>query len=127
MAITLNKVGNAAGITASEIPAFDPASKRLYVVAATKVDIYTVTSKGELVSVGSLPLGFSPPSGTAADPNSVAVSNGIVAVAYQVRETATPRTDRKGQVGFYRAIDGAFLSSVEVGFLPDMLTFTPDG
>ena len=56
MAIVLNKVGNANSITASEIPAFDPVSKRLYVVAASTVDIvaastvdiYVVSNTGAL-------------------------------------------------------------------------------
>ena len=54
MAIVLNKVGNANSITASEIPAFDPVSKRLYVVAASTVDIYVVSNTGALTkpSVG---------------------------------------------------------------------------
>lgn len=125
MAITLNKVGSATSATASEIPAFDPASKRLYVVAASTVDIYTVGNTGTLTSVGQLTPGFTPVSGTAA-PNSVAVKNGIVAVAYEVKDTATG-THQRGRVSFFNAADGTFINSVEVGFLPDMLTFTPDG
>jgi 2',3'-cyclic-nucleotide 2'-phosphodiesterase (5'-nucleotidase family) len=127
MSIALNKVGSATSTTASEIPAFDPSSKRLFVVAANKVDIYTVSNKGVLTAVGELAPGFAPPSGTTIAPNSVAIKNGLVAVAYEVRDTAPPNTIQKGRVSFFRAADGAFLNSVEVGFLPDMLTFTPDG
>lgn len=57
-----------------------------------------------------------------AEANSVAVSHGIVAVAVQ----APVKTD-PGFVAFYRASDLALLGHVEVGALPDMLTFTPDG
>jgi len=127
MSIFLNKVGSATSTTASEIPAFDPASKRLYVVAASKVDVYSVSNKGELVNVGELTPGFSSAAGTVIAPNSVAVKNGLVAVAYDVRNTTPPNTIQKGRVSFFRAADGVFLNSVEVGFLPDMLTFTPDG
>ncbi len=127
MSIFLNKVGGFTSTTGSEIPAFDPISKRLYVVAASKVDIYTITNIGALTSLGALTPGFTPPAGTAIAPNSVAVKNGIVAVAYEVRETSPLSTNRRGQVSFFRAADGTFLNSVEVGFLPDMLTFTPDG
>jgi 2',3'-cyclic-nucleotide 2'-phosphodiesterase (5'-nucleotidase family) len=127
MSIFLNKVGSATSTTASEIPAFDAASKRLYVVAASKVDIYSVSNKGDLVNVGELAPGFTSATGTVSAPNSVAVQNGIVAVAYEVRDTSPPNTIQRGRVSFFRAADGVFLNSVEVGFLPDMLTFTPDG
>ncbi len=54
--------------------------------------------------------------------NSVAVHNGIVAVAIQ----AAVKTDN-GRMALYRASDLTLLGSVAVGALPDMLTFTPDG
>jgi len=54
-------------------------------------------------------------------PNSVAVSNGLVAVAVE----ATVKTD-PGKVVFFDT-DGTYLSDVTVGALPDMLTFTADG
>lgn len=127
MPIILSKVGGATSATASEIPAFDPASKRLYVVAASTVNVYTVSNTGALAPATDLAVGFTIPTGTTPAPNSVSVKNGIVAVAYEIRASTTPFTNQRGQVSFYRASDGAFLSSVEVGFLPDMLTFTPDG
>ncbi|NUN66996.1 bifunctional metallophosphatase/5'-nucleotidase (plasmid) [Pseudanabaena biceps] len=126
MSIVLNKVGTATSTTASEIPAFDPASKRLYVVAASKVDVYTVSNTGALTAAGQLSPGFVPPAGTIAAPNSVDVKNGIVAVAYEIKVESTS-TNQKGRVSFFNAADGTFLNSVVVGFLPDMLTFTPDG
>jgi uncharacterized protein len=122
----LNKVGNAISTNGAEIPAFDPASDRLFVVAGTVVETYTVTSTGTLTAASPLAIGFTPPTGTAAIPNSVAAKNGIVAVAYAVQNTTT-NAQQAGRVSFYNAADGAFLNSVEVGFLPDMLTFTPDG
>ncbi|MBD2175752.1 choice-of-anchor I family protein [Pseudanabaena sp. FACHB-1998] len=125
MSILLNKLsGSATSTTASEIPAFDPASDRLYVVAASKVDVYSVSNTGALTSAGTLSPGFTPASGVAA-PNSIAIKNGIVAVAYEIKEALA--TNLRGRVSFFRASDGNFLNSVEVGFLPDMLTFTPDG
>ena len=53
--------------------------------------------------------------------NSVAFSNGILAAAVENQNTQAP-----GQVLFFNAA-GEFLNSVEVGALPDMLTFTPQG
>jgi len=130
MAITLSKVGSATSTTPSEIPAFDPASKRLFVVAFSKVDVYTVSNTGALTAVSGagsqLALGFTPPAGTVAFPNSVAVRNGVVAVAYEVKDSTT-NAHQQGRVVFYNAADGAILKEVTVGFLPDMLTFSPDG
>ncbi|MEI6332764.1 MAG: hypothetical protein WCP16_26265 [Pseudanabaena sp. ELA645] len=126
MAITLNKVGNATSANGAEIPAFDPASKRLYVVAGNTIDVYTVGSTGALTAAGQIVPGFTVVAGQEILPNSVAVKNGIVAVAYAIRTTALG-TQQAGRVSFYTAATGAFLNSVEVGFLPDMLTFTADG
>jgi len=130
MAITLNKVGNATSANGAEIPAFDPASKRLYVVAGNTVDVYTVGSTGALTAAGQITAGFTVGAGQEILPNSVAVKNGIVAVAYAIRTTEVGTqlgTQLAGKVSFYTAATGAFLNSVEVGFLPDMLTFTADG
>jgi uncharacterized protein len=122
----LKKVGGIASLNGAEIPAFDPGSDRLFVVAGSLVETYSVSSIGALTPVSPLVIGFTPPTGTVAIPNSVAVKNGIVAVAYAVQDTAT-LAQQKGRVSFYNAADGTFLNAVEVGFLPDMLTFTPDG
>ena len=53
---------------------------------------------------------------------SVAVKNGIVAVAVSAETSTDP-----GKVVFFNASDYSELSQVTVGALPDMLTFTPDG
>lgn len=121
---TLRKVGGAIG-TGAEIPAFDPASDRLFVVAGTTVEIYGVSNTGALSQIGALTPGFGAPAGTEVLPNSVAVKNGLVAVAYAIRETALG-TQQIGKVAFFTAA-GTFINAVDVGFLPDMLTFTPDG
>jgi uncharacterized protein len=121
----LQKVGGFTSTNGAEISAFDPGSDRLFVVATSTVEIYDVSNTGALTLAGSLTTGFTPPTGTQAIPNSVAVKNGIVAVAYAIQNTTT-NAQQTGQVSFYNA-DGTFLNSVEVGALPDMLTFTPDG
>ncbi|AFZ42326.1 5'-Nucleotidase domain-containing protein [Halothece sp. PCC 7418] len=53
--------------------------------------------------------------------NSVAVNDGIVAVAIEAEEI-----DANGQVVFFDT-EGNVINSVEVGILPDMVTFSPDG
>jgi uncharacterized protein len=122
----LKKVGGFTSANGAEIPAFDPSSDRLYIVAGSLVETYSVSITGALTLASPLTSGFTPPAGTIAIPNSVAVKNGIVAVAYAVQDTTT-LAQQKGRVSFYNAADGTFLNAVEVGFLPDMLTFTPDG
>ncbi|MEH1918678.1 choice-of-anchor I family protein [Nostoc sp.] len=121
----LQKVGGFSSTNGAEISAFDSGSDRLFVVAGSIVEIYNVSNTGTLALAGSLTTGFTPPAGTQAIPNSIAVKNGIVAVAYAIQNTTT-NAQQTGQVSFYNAA-GTFLNSVAVGALPDMLTFTPDG
>jgi uncharacterized repeat protein (TIGR01451 family) len=124
--ISLKKIGGVVSTNGAEIAAFDSGSDRLFVVAGSVVETQKIDDKGTITADGSLALGFTPPAGTNAIPNSVAVKNGIVAVAYAIQNTTT-NAQEAGQVSFYRAATGAFLNSVTVGALPDMLTFTPDG
>ncbi|NJL58136.1 hypothetical protein HC928_25745 [bacterium] len=56
-----------------------------------------------------------------ASANSVAVYGDLVAVAIEAEEV-----DAAGMVVFFTPA-GELIGSVEVGFLPDMLTFSPDG
>lgn len=109
---------------AAEIVAHDPRTQRLFIVNGSEVGVST--GRIDVVSIidPSQPtLLFSidmTPYGRAA--NSVAVSSGgVIAAAVE----AAVKTD-PGSVVFFDA-DGSFLSSVTVGALPDMLTFTPNG
>ncbi len=123
--LTLEKIGDfthTGGASSAEIAAFDPTSRRLFVVngALGSVDVLDLSNPAVPVSVGSI---------AAADIdtglgaiNSVAVRNGIVALAVE----ASPKTD-SGRVAWVRASDLTLLGADTVGALPDMLTFTPDG
>lgn len=103
--------------SAAEIVSYDAATQRLFVVNAEVgidvVDLSDPTSPSLLFNIG-VPNGFG-------GINSVAVNNGLVAVAVE----ADAALDN-GSVFFYDA-DGNALNSVEVGVLPDSLAFTPDG
>ena len=109
------------GASAAEIPAFDAASKRAFVVNAQKgtVDVLDMTQPSSPTYIGEINARNIAPG---AEVNSVAVRDGIVALAIQAGVKTDP-----GFVGFYRADTLAELSHVGVGALPDMLTFTPDG
>ncbi len=109
--------GGAAG--AAEITAFDPASKRLFVVngANGTVDVLDLTDPTRPTKVGTLSV-----ADFGAAVNSVAVHDGLVALAVEAKVKTDP-----GTVAFYQASTLALLHKVTVGALPDMLTFTPDG
>jgi hypothetical protein len=122
----LTRVGAAASAHGAEVPAFDASSGRLFVVAGSTVEAYAIGSSGALSLLGSLVPGFAVDAGTAAVPNSVAARDGLVAVAYAIVDQ-TSDAQRAGKVAFFEAATGVFLRAVEVGYLPDMLTFSPDG
>ena len=109
------------GQSAAEIPAFDAASQRLFVVNAKEgvLDVLDLSQPEQPKKITSIKV-----DDIAADAevNSVAVHNGIVAIAIQ----AAVKTD-PGYVALYQAKDLSKLAHVQVGALPDMLTFTPDG
>lgn len=120
--IALNFIGRysagsstAADEPRTEIAAYDPRSKRLFSVNLNqrRLDMLDITNPGTPVFSGSVDLG--------GKPNSVAVHNGIVAVAVE----GTHKTDA-GNVQFFNT-SGGKLNQVTVGSLPDMLTFSPDG
>ena len=118
--INLSQIGTFTSEDGAEIVAYDPTTERLFVTTGDTVEIIDIsdpenpTRFGEIdvTSVGDFEGGGA---------NSVAVNDGIVAVAVEA-DTAQDN----GIVAFYNT-DGEFLNSVEVGALPDMLTFTPDG
>ena len=109
------------GASAAEIPAYDAASKRLFVVNAQKgmIDVLDLTNPNQPIYLQSLDAKQHLAN---SEVNSVAVHNGIVALAVQAEQKTDP-----GIVAFFNAKDASFISKVEVGALPDMLTFTPDG
>ncbi|MBD2107154.1 choice-of-anchor I family protein [Nodosilinea sp. FACHB-13] len=104
--------------SAAEIVVHDPDSQRLFVVNAQvpSVEVLDISDPSNPTKLFDID-----PSAYGAGANSVAISNGIVAVAIESAEKTDP-----GSVVFFD-IDGNFLNAVTVGALPDMLTFTPDG
>ncbi len=104
--------------SAAEIVAYDPATQRLFVVNANtpSVEVLDISNPSRPTKLFDID-----PSAYGAAANSVAVANGIVAVAIESAVKTDP-----GQVVFFDT-NGNFLNSVTVGALPDMLTFTPDG
>ncbi|HLO88904.1 MAG TPA: choice-of-anchor I family protein [Nostocaceae cyanobacterium] len=114
--VFLTRISGFSG-TGAEITDYDPTSKRLFVVDGTAfVQIINLSDPSNPTPISAIDLTAY---GSAA--NSVAVKNGIVAIATE----AATKTD-PGKVVFYDTA-GNFLKAVTVGALPDMVTFTPDG
>lgn len=103
---------------AAETVAFDPATNHAFFTnsAPNTLGIIDLSDPGNPVAVAEIAL-----ASYGAGPNSVAVANGLVAVAVE----ADPKTD-PGKVVFFDT-DGNYLEEVTVGALPDMLAFSPDG
>lgn len=118
-AIGLEPIGTydtgAFAASAAEIVAHDPQSQRLFVVNAQSgnVDVLDASQPTMPTLLFSVQLG--------SVVNSVDVHKGLVVAAVE----ADPKTD-PGRAVFFNA-DGVVLASVDVGALPDMITFTPDG
>ncbi|RYD56614.1 MAG: T9SS type A sorting domain-containing protein [Sphingobacteriales bacterium] len=100
-----------------EIVVHDSASNRLFTTSAITgvLDIIDFADPKTLKVIKTIDM---KPYG---DVTSVAVKNGIVAVASPALDVA-----QDGSVVFFN-IDGVFQKQVTVGNLPDMITFTPDG
>ncbi|MBP6729478.1 MAG: YncE family protein, partial [Microthrixaceae bacterium] len=105
-------------LSAAEIPAFDPASKRLFVVNGQKsgIDVLDLADPAAPVLLTTLDTSLF------GAPNSVAVHDGVVAAAVESKT----KTDT-GEVWFFDAASGMKLATVGVGALPDMVAFSPDG
>lgn len=103
---------------AAEIAAYDVESQRLFVTNADAsgidvLDISDVTAPTLVTNIAIEEYGDGV--------NSVAIANGVVAAAVEAAEVG-----EAGLVLFMNA-DGEVLGTTEAGFLPDMITFTPDG
>lgn len=103
--------------SAAEIVAYDASSQKIFIVngAEDKIDIADISDPTDVTVLTSLDV-----SGKGG-PNSVAVKNGLVAVAVQGASAK-----KRGTVKIFKT-DGTFVEEVTVGYHPDMVTFTPDG
>ena len=105
--------------SAAEITAFYPEAQRAFVVNAQnkKVDVLDIKDIQNTVLRQSLDV-----SDIGSTVNGVAVHGDIVALAVQGHSKTA-----NGHVVLYDADSLTRISSIEVGALPDMVTFTPDG
>ncbi|MES2746908.1 MAG: choice-of-anchor I family protein [Bacteroidota bacterium] len=119
--IELNYIGSfdpsGSNSSTCEIVVHDPVSQRLFTTSAIAgfLDIINFTNPAAPTVVASVDMN------SYGGVTSVAVKNGIVAVA-------SPNNDEtlNGSVVFFDT-NGVFLKQVTVGALPDMILFSPDG
>lgn len=105
---------------AAEISAFDPTTNRLFVVnnsTVNKIDVIDFKDPANMKVISSISMATY---GGAV--NSVAVSNGKLAAAIE-------STDKQanGKVAVFNTSDNNQVSVINVGALPDMVTYSPDG
>ncbi len=107
------------GNTAAEISAYDPKTKRLFVVNAVKqaIDVLDMSDPFDLQYIQDINISV-----YGAGVNSVSVKNGLLAAAIE----SSPKTD-PGYVVVWKTDDLSERAVVQVGSLPDMVKFSPDG
>ena len=105
---------------AAEITAFDPETDRLFAVnngTENKIDVLDMSNPALVTvikSISMLPYG--------GYVNSVAVSNGKLAAAIE-----STNKQAAGKIVVFNTSTYAEIKSINVGALPDMVTFSPDG
>jgi 2',3'-cyclic-nucleotide 2'-phosphodiesterase (5'-nucleotidase family) len=113
----------------SEIPAFDPASKRAFASSGAGIQVVDFTDPAAPVQLPTiLTSALGVPGLTSNDISSIAVRKGTggnpsVLAAGIIN---SPKT-ANGHVVFLNAATGALLGSAIVGAVPDNIAFTPDG
>lgn len=116
---TTNDAATAAAPNA-EVVAYDSTTASLYIqnTNENRIEIVTILASGGLAKSGEILLSGLEQYGAV---NSVAVFNGLVAVAY-----ANATGDQPGRVALFNA-SGTLLKSIAVGVGPDQVVFTRDG
>ena len=119
----IGRWNSTSGVGGAEISAYDPASQRLFVTngATNQIDIVNISNPSKPIKVSSIDLAAKGVTGV----QSVAVKDGLVAVA-----ATMAKAQYNGRI-FFANIDGVLqanvVDGVEVGALPDHVSFTPDG
>ena len=123
--IPLGTYNGLGGLGASEIVAFDSTSKQIYINngALNRIDIVDVTTPASPTLVRSVDMTV-----YGRGVQSVTVGNGIVAAAVDVAPVVSSDGRQAASNGRIVLMDttGRVLRNVEVGTLPDHVSFTPD-
>src|SRR5688572_2489573 len=111
-------------VGAAEVVEYHAPSRHVFVIdaAAGRVEVLELGPRGFKGAFGVLEPKRDLSGFLVGGVTSVASAGAWVAVAVRAKAG-----NERGRVALYGAADGSFLGQVQVGFLPDMLTFTPDG
>lgn len=107
------------GETSAEISAYDPATKKLFVVSnegGAKVEVLDLSNYPTVTKLRTLTFANN------AGINSVAVNNGLLAIALDGADK-----QGNGDVVVLKTSDLSEVKKITVGAMPDMVTFSPDG
>ncbi|WP_310475379.1 choice-of-anchor I family protein [Sandarakinorhabdus sp.] len=120
--VVLVRLGSIQGAVAgAESVAYEGGKVFATNVAGNSINVHSVSAAGALVNEAPILLSGLieyRPGGV----NAVAVKNGVVAVGYENVTVGQP-----GYIALFSAADGSLIKTIQVGVLPDQLTFTPDG
>lgn len=125
--LTLTPLGtfDGGGEAAAEIVAFDAGSKRAFITngESERIDIVSFAVPSAPVLVASFDI---TPYGDSVQSVDVHEGVAVAAVGVDPDLTTTPPTAENGVAVFF-TVDGVYIDDVEVGVLPDSLTFSSDG
>lgn len=121
--LQLTRIGRAL-VDSAEIAAFDTTTSLLFVTANDAVQVLNIEDPTLPVLEATIDIEGENEEEDDTGPTSVAVRDGLIAVAVPKEDEFNP-----GSVVFFADVDGDFeeVARFEVGALPDMVTFTPDG
>lgn len=111
---------NLGGLGAAEITTYDPITKRLFAVnngTTNKIDVIDIANPASISvvkSISMLPYG--------GYVNSVDVKNGMLAAAIESTNKQAP-----GKIVVFNTSTLKEIASINVGALPDMVVFSPNG
>ena len=120
--IVLVRLGSITGTVAgAESIAYENGKVYATNLNGNAINIHSVTAAGTLVNEAPILLSGLP-SYLNGGVNSVDIKNGVIAVGYENINPALA-----GFVALFNAADNSLIKTIEVGVLPDDITFTPDG
>lgn len=109
----------------AEIVAFDKTTDQVFVVNAADgtVDVLDLSDPANPTKITTIDLSVANVAEfVVGGANSVAVKNGVLAVAVENDDKQA-----NGKIYFYQTADLSFVAAKDAGALPDMVTFSPDG
>ena len=122
----LERIGSFTSDIGAEITAFDPTTEAVFMVSGdTQVQVISLADPSNPEPLGVVDVADFIPNIDGV--NSVAVSNGLVAIAISADPVTDPGYVAVADIEAVAAGDTSAFQVVQVGSLPDMVTFTPDG